>query len=77
MGRNVELVSNRRIVQAWRVSDWALGTYSIAKFELTIRPDGGTHLVFDHKGFPEDQFDHLNSGWKTNYWDPLEKHLSQ
>jgi hypothetical protein len=27
---NVEIVANRRIVQAWRGSDWPKGAYSIA-----------------------------------------------
>jgi activator of HSP90 ATPase len=74
VGRNVELVPNQRIVQAWRVANWLAGVYSIAKFELV--PQGsGTHLVFDHVGFPEDQREHLAAGWKSNYWDPLTKYF--
>jgi len=73
-GRNVELVPNQRIVQAWRVGNWEPGVYSIAKFEL--KPEGsGTRLVFDHAGFPEGQGEHLESGWHANYWEPLRKHL--
>src|ERR1700687_614917 len=34
VGRNVELIPNKRIVQAWRVVDWPEGVYSIARFEL-------------------------------------------
>src|SRR5712692_6162417 len=34
VGRNIELTPNRRIVQAWRVSAWPEGAYSIVKFEL-------------------------------------------
>ena len=74
-GRNLELVPNERIVQAWRVGNWDPGVYSVAKFEL--KPEGsGTRLVFDHSGFPEKEKDHLESGWKANYWDPLQKHLA-
>ncbi|HEY2735628.1 MAG TPA: SRPBCC domain-containing protein, partial [Polyangiales bacterium] len=52
-GRHVELVLDRRIVQAWRAKTWPAGLYSIARFEL--HPDGqGTKIVFDHDGFPED-----------------------
>ena len=29
IGRNVELVPNQRIVQAWRVVDWPAGVYSM------------------------------------------------
>ena len=35
VGRNVELVPNQRIVQAWRVVTWPEGAYSIARFELS------------------------------------------
>jgi activator of HSP90 ATPase len=33
-GRNVELMPNKRIVQAWRVKIWPEGVYSIVLFEL-------------------------------------------
>ncbi|MGI0156609.1 MAG: SRPBCC domain-containing protein, partial [Thermoplasmata archaeon] len=52
VGRNVELIPGRRIVQAWRVSDWPSGVYSLVRFELS--PHGsGTRLVLDHTGIPE------------------------
>jgi len=72
VGRNVELVPNKRIVQAWRVVDWREGVYSIVKFELKAQ-GSGTHLVFDHTGFPESLRDHLAEGWESNYWALLKK----
>jgi len=74
IGRNVELLPNHRIVQAWRVVTWPEGVYSIAKFEL--KPNGsGTRLVFDHIGFPEGLHDHLAEGWESNYWMLLKKYF--
>jgi activator of HSP90 ATPase len=73
-GRNVELVLNRRIVQAWRAGDWPEGAYSIARFELKSQ-GSGTHLVFDHIGFPEGLRDHLAEGWEGHYWELLKKYL--
>ena len=75
-GRNVELVPNERIVQAWRAASWGSGQYSIARFELTEQ-GSGTKLIFDHTGFPPGQGAHLAEGWKTNYWEPLEKYFAQ
>ncbi|MGO9274003.1 MAG: SRPBCC domain-containing protein [Terriglobia bacterium] len=75
VGRHVELVPNQRIVQAWRVVDWDPGIYSIARFELEERGPQ-TRLVFDHTGFPNGWGEHLAEGWKSNYWEPLGKHLS-
>src|SRR5215471_19345252 len=64
-GRHLELVPDRLIVQAWRAKTWPAGVYSISRFEL--RPEGDkTRLVFEHRGFPDDQQDHLASGWQSN-----------
>jgi len=77
VGRHVELLPNTRIVQAWRAAEeWKPGVYSIAKFEL-IEDGGGTRIVFDHRGFPDAEWQHLAAGWKINYWEPLGKYLAQ
>ena len=74
VGRNLELISNERIVQAWRVVTWPEGAYSIVRFDL--KPQGsGTRLVFDHIGFPEGLHDHLAAGWEENYWSLLKKYF--
>jgi activator of HSP90 ATPase len=74
-GRQIELVPNVRIVQAWRTGTWDPGIYSIARFALA--PLGtGTLLTFDHTGFPKGEAEHLAQGWKANYWEPLEQLLS-
>ena len=73
-GRNVELVPNERIVQAWRTGSWPTGIYSIAKFEF-IEQGTGTKLVFDHTGFPKGEAESLSSGWMSHYWEPLAKLL--
>jgi activator of HSP90 ATPase len=74
-GRQIELVPNVRIVQAWRTGAWGLGMYSIARFALA--PQGsGTLLTFDHTGFPKGEAEHLAQGWRTNYWQPLAIFLS-
>jgi activator of Hsp90 ATPase-like protein len=74
-GRNVELVPNARIVEAWRSEGWEAGVYSIVRFELKAEGTG-TRLVFDHTGFPLGQADHLAGGWKSNYWDRLTSFLA-
>ena len=78
-GRHVELVPNERIVQAWRAGSWPPGVYSIARFELVEQGSGtelGTKIVFDHTGFPKGEAEHLASGWKAHYWEPLAKLLA-
>jgi len=73
-GRQLELVPNERIVQAWRAAGWDPGDYSIAKFQL-VEQVAGTKIVFDHAGFPRGKAEHLAEGWKMNYWEPLVKFL--
>ena len=75
VGRNVELIASQRIVQAWRVVDWSAGIYSIARFELKEQGPQ-TRLVFDHIGFPSGKAEHLAAGWKSNYWEPLQKYFA-
>jgi activator of HSP90 ATPase len=75
VGRNVELVPNQRIVQAWRPASWDPGVYSIVRFEL-VKSGAQTKLALDHTGFPEGDYGHLNEGWKERYWQPLEKYLA-
>jgi activator of HSP90 ATPase len=75
VGQNVELVVNRRIVQAWRSASWPEGIYSIARFEL-LEQGAGTRVIFDHTGFPSEKAESLESGWNENYWSPLHKFLS-
>ncbi|MGC2333889.1 MAG: SRPBCC family protein [Candidatus Acidiferrales bacterium] len=74
-GRNVELVPEKRIVQAWRPGSWAPGVYSIARFEF--RPQGSqTTVILDHTGFPAGKFAGLDSGWHEHYWEPLKKYFA-
>ena len=82
-GRQIELVPGRRIVQAWRFPVWDDGRYSIVRF--TLEPeDGGTVLVIDQDGEPDDLdtlgchrtwHDHLDANWPTFYLTPLTKHF--
>jgi uncharacterized protein YndB with AHSA1/START domain len=75
VGRQIELVPNELIVQAWRAGGWDRGVYSIVRFELTEQ-GAGTKILFDHTGFPKGQAEHLASGWGAQYWGPLKKFLS-
>ena len=75
VGRQLELVPAQRIVQAWREVSWDPGIFSIARFELK-QEGSATRLIFDHTGFPAGNADHLAVGWKSHYWEPLQKFLS-
>lgn len=75
-GMTVELVENKRIVQAWRANTWNAGEYSIVRF--VFKDDGEQSLlVFDHVGFPEEYEEELKGGWEEHYWSRLKKYLNQ
>ena len=75
-GINIELIKNKRIVQAWRAQNWPKGHYSIATFELgPIK--SGTHLIFTHVGIPAKNANGINQGWKPHYWQPLKNLLEE
>lgn len=79
-GRNIELVPDETIVQAWRVKFWPEGYYSIVRFDLAPEQQGA-RVTLEHKGFPEELRAHLNGelaegGWERQYLDPLRQHFA-
>jgi activator of HSP90 ATPase len=74
VGRNVELVPGRRVVQAWRAMNWEEGVYSIVRFELKAQ-GAETRLIFDQDGFPDGEREHLDGGWHKMYWEPMKQLL--
>ena len=74
-GRNIELREGALIVQAWRPKFWDAGVYSVVKYAL-LDDAGGTKVVLDHTGIPEDQQGHLDQGWHVRYWEPLKKYFA-
>ena len=75
-GINLELVPAKRIVQAWRGSDWPRGQYSIATFSLR-RIKGGTRLVFTQMGVPDREYKGISQGWRDYYWKPMKERLEK
>ena len=74
-GRQIALVPNELVVQAWRADDWPRGVYSIARFEL-VAQGSGCKILFDHTGFPQGDAESLASGWRAHYWKPMQQLLS-
>ena len=74
VARNIELEPGRKIVQAWRVSAWDEGVYTLLR--ITLEAGGTTTKVtLDQTGCPEDMTEHLAAGWNQRYWQPLAAHF--
>jgi activator of HSP90 ATPase len=76
LGKNLVLVPNRMIVQAWRSSAWKEAdpdSVLIVRFEKS--PGGATaHLA--HVGVPQYDHEGVTEGWKKYYWEPWKVHLA-
>ena len=76
IGRNLELVDGKRVVQAWRDAAWNAGLYSVIRFELSAAGKG-THLSFDQSGYPQSDRASLVAGWKSHYWEPMQAYFGK
>lgn len=75
VAQNIELEPSEKIVQAWRVSAWQEGVYTLLRIGLS--PDGeGTRVTLDQTGCPEDMAEHLAAGWEARYWQPMKDYFS-
>jgi len=75
-GANLELASDKKIVQTWRASDWPEGHISKVTFRMTA-VKGGTRLTFTHSGVPDEQFEAIKRGWIEHYWTPMKAMLEK
>jgi activator of HSP90 ATPase len=74
-GRNIELVRNVRIVQAWRSDKvWQPGVFSIVRFDIVQQGDRAS-LSITQTGFPEGMYDHLYAGWQAHYLQRLAQYF--
>lgn len=76
VARNIELEPGRRIVQAWRVTAWEPGVYTLLRLDFLAEGDA-TRVKLDQTGCPEGTTEHLAQGWEQRYWQPLAKKFSR
>jgi activator of HSP90 ATPase len=77
VGKNLELVKGKKIVQEWKTTDFPDG-YPVSRLELTLTAkEGGTELRMVHSKVPAEQVAEYTGGWKSAYWDPLRAYLAK
>jgi activator of HSP90 ATPase len=77
IGRNLELVKGKKIVQEWRTTDWPAG-YPPSILTITLRKAGrGTELTMVHSKVPKSQMKDYAEGWKEWYWGPLKEYFEK
>lgn len=76
-GINVDLLRGKRIVQAWRRSDFPAGIFSMAAVTFEKTTDGGTQLVLTHRGVPKDLIAGIEDSWRNHYWKRIKSYLDE
>lgn len=72
-GHTLELEPNRRIVQAWRTSQFPEDAGN-SKLEVLLEAvDEGTKVVFRHTSIPGGQGVLYKAGWVGHYLEPMQK----
>ena len=75
-GVNLVVTAPNLIVQAWHARNWQKDTYSIVTFKLAKLSGNKTKLSFTQIGVPAWDYADKNKGWRTHYWERLEKYLT-
>ncbi len=74
-GRTLALEPARRIVQAWRTSDFRPDDPD-SEIEVTLEPvAGGTRITLRHSKIPDGQTGY-EQGWRDNYFDPMREYFA-
>jgi activator of HSP90 ATPase len=70
-GTNIELEPYRRILQAWRTSEFPTGSPDSRLEVLLEAVEGGTRLTINHSHIPEGQGAMYAQGWQDFYFTPM------
>ncbi|WP_413291829.1 SRPBCC domain-containing protein [Bdellovibrio sp. HCB185ZH] len=73
----VELVRNKRIVQAWQGHSFPEGIFSMATLNLKPISKNGTELVLIHRGVPKEMIPAIELSWRKYNWDPIKRYLEK
>lgn len=76
-GSTLDLIPNRRIVQAWRTTEFPHNAPDSHLEILLDEVDGGTRITFIHSNMPPDQVDSYRQGWEDFYFKPMRKYFGK
>lgn len=77
MGKNVELIKNQKIVQAWGTTEFdEKDEDSILTIELIEISERKTELILTHSNIPQGQTQYMQ-GWIEHYFKPMKDFFRQ
>jgi len=76
-GKTLELEPARRILQAWRTSEFPEEAPDSRLEVLLESVAGGTKLTLIHSDIPADQVESYRQGWPESYFEPMLEHFKK
>ena len=76
LGVHLELEPGRRIVQAWRTSDFPPGSEDSRLEIILVEVAGKTRLTLTQSNIPDGQAEQYREGWEDFYFAPLAKFVA-
>jgi activator of HSP90 ATPase len=76
IGKNLQLVKDKLIVQSWHGTDWDKGSLD-STFILLFEQKGKDAVIhMTHANIPDKHADGIKQGWVDYYWIPWKEHLA-
>ena len=75
-GKTLELTPDRRIVQAWRTTEFPAEAPDSNLEVLLEEVAEGTRVILIHRDMPEDQVDSYRQGWEDFYFKPMNRYFA-
>lgn len=76
-GTTLETERPRRILQAWRTSEFPEESPDSQVEILLEKIKGGTRLTLKHTNIPEGQADNYKQGWEDFYFKPMREYFKK
>lgn len=76
-GKNLLVVPNQMIVQAWRSSHWKRSDPDSILILQFSNVAGGSPVDLVHVNVPDHDHKGVTEGWKKYYWEPWKEYLSE
>ncbi len=77
VGKNIELVPGKRIVQSWRTSEFGADDPD-STITVTLTPvEAGARLTLSHRNAPDGQTAYENEGWREFYFEPMKAYFER
>lgn len=75
-GRTLELEPGRRIVQAWRTTEFPPNARDSRLEVLLAKTRGGTRITLKHSNIPIGQGKEYEQGWEEHYFAPMKVYFA-